>query len=238
MSLVSCSVIVPVHNESEVLVLLQTRIARALSLFPGEKEVIYVNDASSDGSGLVLDRFRRESSSVRVIALSARGGQAEAFHQGLVASRGEWVVMLDADLQNPPEEIKKLWQEKDGYDYVVGSRTRRQDPWGRRLGSLAAFIFRFIVLNDHIRDAGCSLKIFKRHIFDGFPFTRNSHYFMSCWVQRLGLRYKVVPVDHAPRLAGLSKYSSWVMAVEGWTDLWKFYRTIRSMHKGPGRESA
>ena len=223
-----CSVIVPIHNEAGVLPFLQARLAGVLRRLPATSEVIYVDDASTDRSGEILSGFQRECSFVRVISLETRGGQTEALRKGLEASRGRWVATLDADLQNPPEEILKLWREKEGFDYVAGSRRRRQDPWSRRLGSCLAFVVRFIVLSDRIRDAGCSLKVFKKDVFDEFPFSRNFHCFMSSWVQCRGFRYKVVPVEHHPRFAGRSKYSLFLMMTQGWRDLAKFYRFRKS----------
>jgi glycosyltransferase involved in cell wall biosynthesis len=220
------SIIIPVHNEAGSLTELHDRIDHVWSQIPGSREIIYVDDASADGSRQVLSGLCSEWGEVRVIPLAQRSGQSGALCAGFVASRGEWIVIMDADLQNPPEEIVKLWQSRDAADYVVGHRMSRRDTWTRQLGSWLAFAARFVILNDHIRDAGCSLKLCRREVLKGFPFSRNAHCFMSCWAQWRGFRCKVVPVSHAARRAGRSNYSLWTMGWEGWEDLWRF-RSIK-----------
>ena len=217
-----CSIVIPVLNEQGSLRQLQDRLDRVLELLPGTKEVIYVDDGSTDKSLEILNEFAGKHPYVRVIARGQRGGQSAALKEGLDASSGEWVAMMDADLQNPPEELLKLWKDKDLFDYVVGSRASWEDSWTRRMGSWVAFFCRFIFLGDHAKDAGCSLKIFRRRVFDGFPFPRNGHCFMTCWVQWHGFRFKIVPVAYGNRLAGCSNYSWKALICDGWQDLLDF----------------
>ncbi len=135
-----CSIIIPVLNEQGSLRLLQDRLDLVLKLLPGKNEIIYVDDGSTDKSLEILNDLARKYPYVKVIARSQRGGQSAALKEGLDASRGEWVAMMDADLQNPPEELLKLWKNKDHFDYVVGSRVIRQDSWARRVGSWLDFL--------------------------------------------------------------------------------------------------
>lgn len=229
-----CSVIIPVLNEQGSLRLLQDRLDCVLKLLPGQHEVIYVDDGSTDKSLDILNDLAGEYPYMKVIARQQWRGQSAALKEGLDASRGEWVAMMDADLQNPPEELLKLWQDKDHFDYVVGSRVSRQDSWARCMGSWLAFFCRFIFLGDRIRDAGCSLKIFRRRVFDGFPFGENGHCFMTSWVQWHGFRFKVVPVRHERRRAGCSNYSWRALVCNGWRGLWDFrkYKSKSKIYQG------
>ncbi len=217
-----CSIIIPILNEQGSLRLLQERLDRVLKSLPGKNEIIYVDDGSTDKSLKILNDLAREYPYMKVIARPQRGGQTAALKEGLDASCGEWIAMMDADLQNPPEELLKLWNDKDHFDYVVGYRVGRQDNWSRRIGSWLAFFCRFILLGDRVKDAGCSLKIFRRRVFDEFPFGRNGHCFMTSWVQWHGFRFKVVPVAHERRLVGDSKYSWKALICDGWEDMLEF----------------
>ena len=221
-----CSIIIPVLNEQASLRLLQGRLEGVLKLLRVTHEIIYVDDGSTDKSLEILNDLAEEYPYIKVIARPQQGGQSAALKDGLDASLGEWVAMMDADLQNPPEELLKLWKIKDHFDYVAGCRKSRQDSYTRRVGSWLAFFCRFILLGDRVKDAGCSLKIFRRRIFDGFPFGRNGHCFMTCWVQWRGFRFKIVPVLHEKRWAGCSKYSWKALVCDGWVDLWDFRKFI------------
>jgi glycosyltransferase involved in cell wall biosynthesis len=226
-----CSIIIPVLNEQGSLRLLQDRLDRVLKLLPGEHEVIYVDDGSADRSLEILNGLAREYPYMKVIARPQQGGQSASLKEGLDVSCGEWVAMMDADLQNPPEELLKLWQIKDDFDYVTGCRKSRQDSWVRCVGSWLAFFCRFVLLGDRVKDAGCSLKIFRRGVFDGFPFGRSGHCFMSSWVQRRGFRFKVVPVGHERRRTGSSHYSCKALICDGWAALWDFRRYTANTKK-------
>jgi glycosyltransferase involved in cell wall biosynthesis len=228
-----CSIVIPVLNEQGSLRLLQDRLDRVLKFLPGhQNEIIYVDDGSTDKSLDILKDLAREYPYLKVIARPQRGGQSVALKEGMDASRGEWVAMLDADLQNPPEELLKLFMERDDFDYVVGCRVGRRDGWSRRVGSSLGYFFRFVFLGDRVKDAGCTIKVFRKKIFDGFPFGRDWHYFMTCWVQWRGFRFKVVPVAHEKRLSGHSNYTWKTLICHGWRGLMDF-RKHKNSSKRP-----
>src|SRR5712671_363117 len=133
------SVVIPVYNEEAGLASLFARLYPALDNLGIDYEVIFVNDGSRDRSAALLrEQFARRPDATRVILLNGNFGQHMAIMAGFERCRGERVVTLDADLQNPPEEIGKLLAKMDeGYDYVGGVRQARQDPWLRRTLSRA-----------------------------------------------------------------------------------------------------
>src|SRR5690349_15785477 len=129
------SVVIPVYNEEDGLAVLFGRLYPALDALGVSYEVIFVNDGSRDRSAAILrEQFARRPDVTRVVLLNGNFGQHLAIMAGFERCRGERVVTLDADLQNPPEEIGKLLAKMDaGHDYVGGVRRMRQDPWLRRL---------------------------------------------------------------------------------------------------------
>ena len=131
------SVVIPVYNEEDGLQALFDRLYPALDALAVRYEVIFVNDGSSDRSAAMLaDQFARRSDVTRVILFNGNYGQHLAIMAGFAHTRGTRIVTLDADLQNPPEEIGKLLAKMDeGYDYVGTIRKQRQDSAFRRLAS-------------------------------------------------------------------------------------------------------
>src|SRR5437667_184234 len=141
------SVVIPVYNEEAVLPALFARLYPALDALGESYEVIFVNDGSADRSAALLrGQFELRSDVTRVILFNGNFGQHLAIMAGFEATRGERVVTLDADLQNPPEEIAKLLAKMDeGYDYVGSVRSARQDTAFRRSASPATRNIRFTV---------------------------------------------------------------------------------------------
>ncbi len=203
------SIVFPVYNEEPNLRELFERIVAALEPLGKDFEVVAVNDGSNDGSLERLLELREEDPRLRVVNLMRNFGQAPALYAGFSHVRGRHVVMLDADLQNPPEEIPKLLAKLDeGYDVAVGWRVNRQDSRFRMLVSrvLNAVVARIINLPVH--DHGCTLRAYQRSVVDQLTqlFTHHSRYLPieTAW---LGVRIAEVEVEHHKRKRGHSKYS-------------------------------
>src|SRR5882762_93198 len=162
------SVIIPVYNEEPGLQALFDRLYPALDKLGISYEVLFVNDGSHDRSPAMLkDQFLKHPEVTRVILFNANYGQHMAIVAGFEHSRGERIVTLDADLQNPPEEIGKLLAKMDeGYDYVGGVRYERQDTWFRRNASLLLNRLRERTTRIHMTDQGCMLRAYDRQIVD------------------------------------------------------------------------
>ncbi len=201
------SVVLPVFNEQENLVELQRRLANVMYNKSGIYEVIYVDDSSTDQSLDVLQRMKKDYLNLRVYSFSRHRGQSAAFYAGFTKAKGRWIITLDADLQNPPEEIDKLLALRDRYDFIVGIRRNRSDSRVRIISSRVARFFRRVFLGDPVLDTGCSLKCFRREILNDFIFFNHFHRFMPFLVSKLGYSVGEVEVKHMPRTKGRSKYN-------------------------------
>ncbi len=223
--------VVPVFNEEESLEPLQREIDKVMCTLGMKYEIIYVDDGSTDNSLAVLKSLQEEYPEIRIISFKDNCGQSVALYAGFKHARGEWIVTLDADLQNPPGEIPRLIKFKDEADCVSGIRVDRQDTWLRKISSKVAFFFRKWVLNDTTKDTGCSLRIFKREIIDHIYLFKNFHLFPPFLMREAGFKVKEVEVLHLPRQRGKSKYGIVGRIKEGIFDLmgvvWLKKRRIR-----------
>jgi glycosyltransferase involved in cell wall biosynthesis len=209
------SIIIPAKDEAGNLPTLVEQIVRAfrplvergngghrLDVF----EVIVVDDGSTDGTRGVLGSLAEAYPEVRPIALEENVGQSAATIAGFRHARGDWVGMLDADLQNPPEDLARLWDALPGVDAALGWRVTREDHWSRRLTSRVANAVRNAVLGQSILDTGCSVRIFPREVALRLPAFRGVHRFFGSLLLREGCRIVQVPVGHRPRGSGKSHY--------------------------------
>jgi len=201
------SVVIPVFNEEPNLRELFRRISETLDAMGRTFEVVAVDDGSKDGSLETLKGIRKDDSRLRIVCLARNFGQSPALYAGFAHVRGEIVCMLDADLQNPPEELPKLIAKIDeGYDFVSGYRQQRQDSFLRTIPSR---VINYVVKKTtraEFRDVGCSIKAFRRNVIDLMgQFTHRSRY-LPVDVAMLGVRTSEVQVGHNRRVAGTSKY--------------------------------
>ena len=203
------SVVIPVYNEEEGLPGLFARLYPALDALGLAYEVIFVNDGSRDRSAAVLrEQFQRRPETTRVVLLNGNFGQHMAILAGFERTRGERVVTLDADLQNPPEEIARLLAKMDeGYDYVGGVRSERHDNAFRRFGSRAMNAIRARITRIHMTDQGCMLRAYSRGIIDAINACREVSTFIPALAYTFAHNPAEVEVAHESRAAGESKYS-------------------------------
>jgi len=203
------SVVIPVYNEEAGLPALFDRLYRALDALAVAYEVIFVNDGSRDRSAALLrEQFQRRPDVTRVVLFNANYGQHLAIIAGFERCRGERIVTLDADLQNPPEEIGKLLAAMDeGHDYVGGVRRTREDSWWRRIASKAMNRLRERLTRIRMTDQGCMLRAYSREIVDAVAASREVSTFIPALAYTFASSPTEVEVAHAERLAGESKYS-------------------------------
>ncbi|MGD8808942.1 MAG: glycosyltransferase family 2 protein, partial [Gammaproteobacteria bacterium] len=166
------AVVIPVKDEAGNIGPLIDEIGRELDGYAFE--VVCVDDGSSDGTTEELAEAKRRSPWLTVVRHRTACGQSTATLSGVRAARAEWIVTIDGDGQNPPGEIRKLIAARDeaggAVGMVAGQRARRNDSWFRRLSSRVANGVRQRLLNDGIRDTGCSLKLFRRQTFLDLPY--------------------------------------------------------------------
>jgi undecaprenyl-phosphate 4-deoxy-4-formamido-L-arabinose transferase len=202
------SVVIPVYNEEDTLEQLFIRLMAVMDGVGKPYEIIFTNDGSRDRSGLLLQSFyHRRPTHVRVIDFNGNFGQHMAVMAALERVRGDVVVTLDADLQNPPEEIPKLLAAIDkGHDVVGSYRRNRQDTWFRRMASAVLNRIRERITRIRMRDQGCMLRAYRRHIVEQITASGET----STFIPALAVSYAASPteveVEHAPRTAGVSKY--------------------------------
>jgi undecaprenyl-phosphate 4-deoxy-4-formamido-L-arabinose transferase len=204
------SVVIPVHNEQEVLEELYTRLTSALDKIGKPYEIILTNDGSTDNSARMLrDLHKRRPQQIRVIEFNGNFGQHMAIMAGFERVRGQIVITMDADLQNPPEEISKLVDAMEaGHDVVNTYRQDRQDSWWRLQVSKWHNRIRAMMMPKlKMRDEGCMLRAYARDIVDLMASTGES----STFIPALALTYAANPTEvgvaHAERTAGTSSYN-------------------------------
>src|SRR5918911_3254209 len=203
------SVVIPVYNEEDGLAALFARLYPALDALGKSYEIIFVNDGSRDRSAALLrEQFAKRPDVTRVVLLNGNFGQHMAIMAGFERVRGERVVTLDADLQNPPEEIARLLAKMDeGYDYVGGVRGERHDNAFRRIGSRAMNRLRERITKIRMTDQGCMLRAYSRDIIDAINACREVSTFIPALAYTFARRPAEVEVAHEARAAGTSKYS-------------------------------
>jgi undecaprenyl-phosphate 4-deoxy-4-formamido-L-arabinose transferase len=203
------SVVIPVYNEEAVLPTLFTRLYPALDALKIAFEIVFVNDGSKDRSvALLRQQFLLRPKETRVVMFHANFGQHSAVMAGLAYSRGEFVITLDADLQNPPEEIGKLVEKLDeGYDYVGTIRQQRQDSIWRRWFSKAINKIREWITPVRITDQGCMMRGYARSVVVALNQTREVNTFIPALASLYAMKPIEVPIAHEERFAGRSKYS-------------------------------
>ncbi len=204
------SIIVPVYNEAESLALLHEQIHLAVDPVAGLSwEVVYVDDGSRDESAKVLETLAcGDPTHTSVVFFRRNFGQTAAIAAGIDNSRGEVIVLMDADLQNDPADIPQMLDLiQQGYDVVSGWREKRQDTFlNRVLPSRIANWLISTVTGVHLHDYGCTLKAYRREVLTGFRLYGEMHRFIPAYANSVGARMIELPVRHHPRRYGQTKY--------------------------------
>ncbi len=203
------SVVIPIYNEEAGLAKLYARLYPALDALGLRYEIIFVNDGSRDDSpALLADQFRLRPDVTRVVLLNGNYGQHMAILAGFEASRGEITVTLDADLQNPPEEIGNLVAKmREGYDYVGSIRRKRQDAAWRTYASKAMNRLREKITHIKITDQGNMLRAYGRNVIDLINQCSEVNTFVPALAYTFARKPTEIVVEHEERVAGESKYS-------------------------------
>ncbi len=196
------SVVVPLFNEEGNVAELQWQITDALRGFT--HEIIFVDDGSTDAT---VQKVATDDA-VRLIRFKNNAGQSAAMFAGMKSARGEVIVLIDGDLQNDPADIPALVTKLgEGFDLVCGYRKNRKDTAYKRLQSRIANAVRSRFIGDGVRDTGCSLKAMKRECLDALVPFIGLHRFIPAFIRRAGFKLTEVPVNHRPRMHGVSKYN-------------------------------
>jgi glycosyltransferase involved in cell wall biosynthesis len=225
------SVVVPFYNEAENLPRLIREIDAMLRAMGKTAEIILVNDGSTD-------TFARPPASpafaIRWLDLSRNSGQSAAMYYGLQAAQGDYMILLDADLQNDPMDVPQMWRklQDDQLDLVTGVRVNRNDTFIRRASSNIANAVRAALLQDHTSDTGCTLKLLRREPARRLPGWNGMHRFIPALVLSAGYRIGEIPVNHRARHAGVSKVAGGKRAIRATIDLLGMLWFSRRQFKG------
>lgn len=203
------SLVIPVYNEQDNLPLLFDSIYKTMKLLNQSWEMILVDDGSRDNSLAVLQEYaEKDSEHLRVISFRRNFGQTAAIAAGLDYSQGEIIILLDADMQNDPADIPMMLAKLDeGYDLVSGWRKDRKDnAVTRNFPSMLANGLISRVTGVHLHDYGCTLKVYRRDVLEGFRLYGEMHRFIPVYANSVGANITEVPVRHHPRQFGKTKY--------------------------------
>lgn len=203
------SVVIPVYNEEAVLPALFARLYAALDKLQRSFEIVFVDDGSRDRSAALLrTQFQARREVTRVVLLRANAGQHAAIMAGFGIARGQYIITLDSDLQNPPEEIPQLVAKMDeGYDYVGTIRRLRHDKRWRHYASRAMNKLRERITDIRITDQGCMFRAYHRDIIHAILDSQETNTFIPALAFIYAGKPTEITVEHEDRAAGTSKYS-------------------------------
>jgi glycosyltransferase involved in cell wall biosynthesis len=201
------SVVVPVHDEEESVGPLVGQLSAALEPLGVAWEVVFVDDGSTDATFAALTRLHAAHVTVRAVRLRRNVGKAGALDAGFAEATGEIVVTIDGDLQDDPAEIPRLLAKLDeGYDLVSGWKTRRRDPFSRRVLSRMFNAVTGRVSGLRLHDLNCGLKAYRAEVLEGLRLYGELHRFIPVLAHYRGFRVTEIPVNHRPREHGRSRY--------------------------------
>lgn len=223
------SIVIPIYNERESIPSLIQRLKPAChTLAPFE--IICIDDGSTDGSLEVLLHEKQSCPEMKIIKFEANSGKSAALTAGFKEAKGEIVVILDADLQNPPEFIPALVEKIAQADAVFGWRFDRKDSIAKKWASRFANRFRSFFLKDHSHDSACALNAFRREFLHDLPMFKGMHRFFPALMRMKNARVVEVKVPHEKRLYGISKYGTFYRGIPAFFDLlavlWMYKRKI------------
>ena len=213
------SVILPVFNEAPNLPLLWPELIGILHAHWQSVEVIFVDDASTDGSAEWLRALARDNAGVRYVRFRSHAGLTAALDAGYRRARAPIVVTMDSDLQNNPSDIPRLVTALGAADAATGWRTHRHDFWLKRLSSRVANAIRNAITRETVRDSACTLRAMRRECTAALPPYDGMHRFVPTLLRIAGYRVVEIPVTHRPRRFGESKFGVRNRASRAFRDL-------------------
>lgn len=210
------SVVVPVYNEEGNVRELHKEIRDVCEREGYEYEIIFINDGSKDKT----DEICRTLKPLKYISMRRNFGQTAAMDAGIKAAQYDYIVTMDGDRQNDPNDIPQMlkYMTENNLDVVSGWRKNRKDTFMKRFVSRGANFLRGILVKDGIHDSGCSLKVYKKECFNGVNLYGEQHRFIPALLKIKGFSVGEVVVNHRARTAGITKYN-WHRTIKGFVDM-------------------
>ncbi len=210
MTAVEISVISPAFNEEENVGPLVEELTAVLRPLNRAYEIIFVDDASTDGTYVKLRELQKTFPEIRILRHRINCGESAGELTGFRNARGQILITIDSDLQNDPADIPAMLARLETCDVVCGVRRKREDSWLKRVSSRVANRFRNALLHDNIHDAGCTYRALRRKAveIELIPF-KGLHRFLPAIWKMHGFRVEELSVNHRPRIRGVSKYGLW-----------------------------
>ena len=225
------TVILPVFNEAPSLALLWPELIAILDTHWRRVEIIFVDDASTDGSPEWLRDLARRDARVHYVRFALHAGLSAALDAGYRRARSPIVVTMDSDLQNDPADIPRLVDALRDADAAAGWRVRRHDTWLKRASSRVANVIRNWITRETVRDSACTLRAIRRECVTALPPYDGMHRFVPTLLRIGGYRVREVPVTHRPRRFGESKFGVRNRAGRAFRDLlvvrWMQHRVLQ-----------
>lgn len=216
------SIVIAVLDEAQNVEAVAAEVAAAFA-GPTPFEVVFVDDGSTDATPRLVAALAASDPRIRLVRHVRRCGKSQAVRTGAAHARGSWIATMDGDGQNDPSDLVAMVEAAQSATgtppLVAGIRTRRHDPWARRVATRIANRFRRAVLGDGCPDTGCGMKVFRREDFLRLPCFEGMHRFLPALFAMYGTPLVNHPVAHRARRAGHSKYTNWNRALVGLTDM-------------------
>jgi dolichol-phosphate mannosyltransferase len=218
------SLVIPLFNEEAVLPLLVERLDTVLGRLDCEAEVVFVDDGSRDGTLALVREVATRDPRYRALSFSRNFGHQAAITAGLDVASGDAVVIMDADLQDPPEILARMLQlYREGYDVVSAQRVGREgDGWWKRSTASAFYWIMRKTVDERIVPEVGDFRLLSSGVVRALRQFREQHRFMRGLIAWLGFREAVVPFERGPRAAGTTKYPTLKMAAFAWTAVTSF----------------
>jgi glycosyltransferase involved in cell wall biosynthesis len=216
------SFVIPCHNEAANLKPLVAAIRAAMEPLKPDYEIVVTDDFSSDGSWKILQELGAGNSKIRAQRFAFNCGQSAALWAGMKAARGRFIVTLDADLQNDPQDAPKLLAALKNFDCACGTRIEARshgDGFVRIASSKIANWVRNKLSGENISDAGCCYRAFKRECVADLKFFKGMHRFLPTLFKIEGFTVTEIPIGHNPRAAGETHYGVWNRLFASFYDL-------------------
>jgi undecaprenyl-phosphate 4-deoxy-4-formamido-L-arabinose transferase len=223
---IDISLLIPVYNEEANLDALYSQLMALFAKIKRTYEIIFIDDGSSDRSLEILESLKKSNPNIIIIELMRNFGQHAAAAAGLSISRGEYVSVIDSDLQNDPEDLLTMWNEMDkGYDVVRGYRQNRKDPGWRKFASKIVNWMTGYMTGVYLKDYGCSLIALRRKIVLNLNSCSERSRHTSALISWMGGKVKVIPVKHRERKDSGSRYN-FIKLLKMTTDIVTGFSTI------------